>query len=237
MAASDYTLSLIALAVAVLTSVFLGGVFPIYYEARVSRFEAAAAVVNAQLVSAEGDLLTAQATYLDALMNVSALQPIATTQRSGTCTVDCGYQSSNGASVESTWHLDNVQMGVDGALDFTVLVVDAPSVACEWPDFGAVNVHRITLANFGPDLLAPYALPNVEVRIPLSESNKARIDISTQCFALGACTWDTVFTRIDSLEAGLSVSLVFSVVDATGEPGVVASPVFQESLHIILPLV
>lgn len=224
------TIATVALVIAVLTSFFFGGGMTIFFGARVSRGTTRAEALHVQLDAAASALGLAQATAVEAIMNVSALIPVVTVLQSGTYTMECdGGDIVSGAA----WKLERVLIA--SAINFTVLVLESPTVPCAWPTFGASSQYAFFMYDFEPSPFAPYGRIGGEVIHEFSAENKARIQVSTGCIASGACALKPYFTRTTIVSSSLSISSIITVT-APAEPGEVASVDFSEPLQIILPL-
>lgn len=219
-----------ALVFAILTSFFYGSGMTIFFGARVSRGTTRVDALHAQLDGVASALGLAQATAVEAIMNVTALIPVVTVLENGTYTMACdGGDEVSGA----VWRLERVLLA--SAINFTVLVLDSPTVSCTWPTFGASSQYMFFMYAFEPSPFAPYGRIGGEVIHEFSAENKARIQVSTGCIATGACALKPYFTRTIIVSSALDISSIITVTSPSG-PGESASVYFSEPLQIILPL-
>ncbi len=224
---SSMALAVTALVLALATSGIFGGAFSYYFHTRVTSIESRNDALTEQLNDTASALALLQATYLDALMNVTALTPVVTVLSSGTYVLTCDIP------VTCTWQLQNVYIG--NALNFTVLVLDSPATttACEWTTFGASSEYIALADTFEPLPFAPIRFANSAIEA-LSATNAALLETSSGCIASGDCRILPSFVRVSYLPP-LQVSITLEVISPSG-PGAPVGFYFTSSLHLILPL-
>lgn len=180
---SRHTLAVVAALSALVVALLLGFAGGFVMEQAMTQREGEMDAIEANLVGTTRDLELLQASFFEAVMNVSALSVVETTIQTGTF---AAASSGGGASATGTYEVRNVRLG---PLNFThfILALDVNQTIV-MPSFGAATTFVITIDTFAPALRIYSAGSGFTMlRQDLGSSNVARLFVDDECLAAGTC--------------------------------------------------
>jgi len=139
--------------------------------------------MSAQIATLTQTSLMLKASMVEALMNITALQPVVRTASAGVFTWRRRLYPNPDEYVEgSTYVIETIQLG---PLNFTLGIFDPPAMPLDMLAFGGSKRYEFLMESFIPPL--PVLSHSYTLELPLTDANKARVVTSSGCLLTESC--------------------------------------------------